>query len=78
MEYEFNENESINEQAQLSEGDSITIDNNDYEKYSEDEKSAEKDDENEEEGDVDTNIKKRRKIEKKKRSIDQKNQTTKN
>ena len=61
MEYEFNENESINEQAQLSEGDSITIDNNDYEKYSEDEKSAEKDDENEEEGDVDTNIKKRRK-----------------
>ena len=78
MEYEFNENESINEQAQLSEGDSITIDNNDYEKYSEDEKSAEKDDENEEEGNVDTNIKKRRKIEKKKRSIDQKNQTTKN
>ena len=78
MEYEFNENESINEQAQLSEGDSITIDNNDYEKYSEDEKSAEKDDENEEEGDVDTNIKKRRKIEKKKRSIDQKKQTTKN
>ena len=67
MEYEFNENESINEQAQLSEGDSITIDNNDYEKYSEDEKSAEKDDENEEEGDVDTNIKKRRKIEKKKK-----------
>lgn len=78
MEYEFNENESINEQAQLSEGDSITIDNNDYEKYSEDEKSAEKDDGNEEEGDVDTNIKKRRKIEKKKRSIDQKKQTTKN
>ena len=68
MEYEFNENESINEQAQLSEGDSITIDNNDYEKYSEDEKSAEKDDGNEEEGDVDTNIKKRRKIEKKKKT----------
>ena len=67
MEYEFNENESINEQAQLSEGDSITIDNNDYEKYSEDEKSAEKDDENEQEGYVDTNIKKRRKIEKKKK-----------
>ena len=67
MEYEFNENESINEQAQLSEGDSITIDNNDYEKYSEDEKSAEKDDEKEEEGDVNTKKKKRRKNEKKKK-----------
>ena len=34
MEYDFNENQSGNEQSLESEGDSITIDNNDYEDYS--------------------------------------------
>ena len=35
MEYDFNDNLSGNEQSLESEGDSITIDNNDYEDYSE-------------------------------------------
>ena len=34
MEYDFNENQSGNDQSLESEGDNITIDNNDYEDYS--------------------------------------------
>ena len=35
MEYDFNQNDGFNDQSQESEGDSVTIDNNDYEDYSE-------------------------------------------
>ena len=35
MEYDFNQNYYNNEESLESEGDSITIDNNDYEDYSE-------------------------------------------
>ena len=34
MEYDFNANNALNDQSNESEGDSITIDNNDYEEYS--------------------------------------------
>ena len=52
MEYDFNANESgndINDQSAESEGDSITIDNNDYEDYS-DEESPEKQEQEEKQG----------------------------
>lgn len=52
MEYDFNANESgndINDQSAESEGDSITIDNNDYEDYS-DERSPEKQEQEEKQG----------------------------
>ena len=34
MEYDFNANNALNDQSNESEGDSVTIDNNDYEEYS--------------------------------------------
>ena len=34
MEYDFNANNTLNDQSNESEGDSVTIDNNDYEEYS--------------------------------------------
>ena len=54
MEYDFNANNALNDQSHESEGDSITIDNNDYEEYSdefqiEENKAEDKKDENDKE-----------------------------
>ena len=54
MEYDLNTNNAPNDQSHESEGDSITIDNNDYEEYSdefqfEENKAEDKKDENEQE-----------------------------
>ena len=54
MEYDFNTNNALNDQSHESDGDSITIDNNDYEEYSdefqiEENKAEDKKDENDQE-----------------------------
>ena len=54
MEYDFNANNALNDQSNESDGDSITIDNNDYEEYSdefqiEENKAEDKKDENDKE-----------------------------
>ena len=54
MEYDFNANNALNDQSNESEGDSITIDNNDYEEYSdefqvEENQSEDKKEENDQE-----------------------------
>ena len=54
MEYDFNANNALNDQSHESEGDSITIDNNDYEEYLdefqiEENKAEDKKDENDKE-----------------------------
>ena len=49
MEYDFNQNDGFNDQSQESEGDSVTIDNNDYEDYSEEFQIEENPNENKQE-----------------------------
>jgi len=49
MEYDFNQNDGFNDQSQESEGDSITIDNNDYEDYSDEFQIEENPNENKQE-----------------------------
>ena len=58
MEYDFNQNDGFNDQSQESEGDSITIDNNDYEDYSEEFQIEENPTENKQEENVNLNEKK--------------------
>ena len=50
MEYDFNQNYDFNDNVQESEGDSITIDNNTYEDYSEEFQIEENQNENKQEG----------------------------
>ena len=46
MEYDFNQDYYLNDNSQESDGDSITIDNNDYEDYSEEFPNEENQNEN--------------------------------
>ena len=59
MEYDFNANQSLNDQSKLSEGDSLTIDNNDYEDYSEEANPEENQIENEDQKNLEPKSKKK-------------------
>ena len=70
MEYDFNQNYYLNDNSQESDGDSITIDNNDYEDYSEEFPNEENQNENKQQlNEKENNKEKQRKSQKNK--IDQ-------
>ena len=76
MEYDFNQNYYLNDNSQESDGDSITIDNNDYEDYSEEFQNEENQNENKQQSNEKENTKeKQRKSQKNK--IDQQNRKNK-
>ena len=76
MEYDFNQDYYLNDNSQESDGDSITIDNNDYEDYSEEFQNEENQNENKQQLNEKENAKeKQRKSQKNK--IDQQNRKNK-
>ena len=76
MEYDFNQDYYLNDNSQESDGDSITIDNNDYEDYSEEFQNEENQNENKQQSNEKENTKeKQRKSQKNK--IDQQNRKNK-
>ena len=76
MEYDFNQNYYLNDNSQESDGDSITIDNNDYEDYSEEFQNEENQNENKQQTNEKENTKeKQRKSQKNK--IDQQSRKNK-
>ena len=70
MEYDFNQDYYLNDNSQESDGDSITIDNNDYEDYSEEFQNEENQNENKQQSNEKENTKEKQ-LKSQKNKIDQ-------